>query len=279
MWITRVSIKNPVFATMVMVGIVVLGLFSYARLRVEQMPEVTLPYVLILTAYPGASPEVIEADVTKPIEYAANTVSGVKRILSNSREGQSQVSVEFRLGTDATRAIQDVRDKIAAVRPGFPRDVKESLIVCEQIDESEPTVSLAVLSPTVELRELTSLTDQTIVKSLENIPGVARVRVNGRVTRQILIQIKPSALTALGIGIDQVMTAIQNANQDVAAGRVTRGPNDAVVRVEGKIKDPEQFGRIIVAQQGGGPVYLSQAADVIDGEKELDSISRINDRP
>jgi HAE1 family hydrophobic/amphiphilic exporter-1 len=279
MWITRVSIKNPVFATMVMVGIVVLGLFSYARLRVEQMPDVTLPYVLIRTAYPGASPEVIETDVTKPIEYAANTVSGVKRIFSNSREGLSEVFVEFRLGTDATRAIQDVRDKIAAVRPDFPRDVKDSLIAREQIDDSQPTVSLAVLSPTVELRELTSLTDQTIVKSLENIPGVARVDVNGRVTRQILIQIKPSALTAFGIGIDQVITAIQNANQDVAAGRVTRGQNDAVVRVEGKIKDPDQFGRIIVAQQGGGPVYLSQVADVIDGEKELDSISRINGRP
>ncbi len=279
MWVTRVSINNPVFATMVMVGIVVLGLFSYARLRVEQMPDVTLPYVLIETAYPGASPEVIEADVTKPIEYAANTVSGVKRIFSNSREGQSQVFVEFRLGTDATRAIQDVRDKIAAVRPGFPRDVKESLMVREQIDDNQPTESLAVLSPTVDLRELTSLTDQTIVKALENIPGVASVDVNGRVTRQILIQIKPSALTALGIGIDQVMTAIQNANQDVAAGRVTRGANDAVVRVEGKIKDPEQFGRIIVAQQGGGPVYLSQVADVIDGEKEPDSISRINGRP
>jgi multidrug efflux pump subunit AcrB len=222
---------------------------------------------------------VIEADITKPIENAANTVSGVKRIYSNSLEGQSQVSVQFRLGTDAPRAIQDVRDKIAAVRPSFPRDVKESLIVRAQIDDNEPTVSLAVLSPTVDLRELTSLTDQIIVKALENIPGVARVRVNGRVTRQILIQIKPSALTALGIGVDQVMTAIQNANQDVAAGRVTRGQNDAVVRVEGKIKDPEQFGRIIIAQQGGGPVYLSQVADVIDGEKELDSISRINDRP
>jgi multidrug efflux pump subunit AcrB len=182
MWITRISINNPVFATMVMVGIVMLGLFSYARLRIEQMPDVTLPYVLILTAYPGASPEVIEADLTKPIEYAVNTVSGVKRIFSNSLEGQSQVSVEFRLGTDATRAIQDVRDKIAAVRPSFPRDIKESLIERVQIDESEPTVSLAVLSPTVDLRELTSLTDQTIVKALENISGVARVRQRVKIT-------------------------------------------------------------------------------------------------
>jgi hydrophobic/amphiphilic exporter-1 (mainly G- bacteria), HAE1 family len=279
MWITRVSINNPVFATMVMVGIVVLGLFSYARLRVEQMPDVALPFVNVQTAYPGASPEVVETDVSKPIEYAVNTVSGVKRIYSNSREGQSQVFVEFRLGTDVTRAIQDARDKIALVRPSFPRDVKDPQVVRVEIEDNRPTASLAVLSPTVELRELTSLTDQTIVKAVENIPGVAQVIVNGRVTRQILIQIKPSALASLGIGVDQVMTAVQNANQDVPAGRITRGHNDSIVRVEGKIKDPAQFGRIIVAQQGGGPVYLSQVADVIDGEKELDSISRINGRP
>jgi multidrug efflux pump subunit AcrB len=264
---------------MVMVGIVVLGLFSYARLRVEQMPDVTLPFMQVLTIYPGASPEVVESDVSKPLEYAVNTVSGVKRIYSNSREGQSQVFVEFRQGTEITRAIQDARDKIALVRSGFPRDVKDPQVLRVDIEDNRPTVSLAVLSPTVELRELTSLTDQTIVKVLENIPGVAQVDVNGRVTRQILIQIKPSALTSLGIGVDQVMTAVQNANQDVPAGRITRGHNDSVVRVEGKIKDPAQFSRIIVAQQGGGPVYLSQVADVIDGEKELDSISRINGRP
>jgi len=279
MWITRVSINNPVFATMVMIGIMVLGVFSYARLRVEQMPDVTLPYVDIETQYPGASPEVVETDVSKPIEYAVNTVSGVKRIYSNSREGRSQVFVEFRLGTDVTRAIQDARDKIALVRPTFPRDVKDPQVVRVEIEDNRPTVSLAVLSPTVGLRELSSLTDQTVVKALENIPGVAQVIVNGRVTRQILIQIRPSALASLGIGVDQVMSAVQNANQDVPAGRITRGHNDSIVRVEGKIKDPAQFGRIIIAQQGGGPVYLSQIADVIDGEKEQDSISRINGRP
>src|SRR5438132_3177964 len=279
MWITRVSINNPVFATMVMVGIVVLGVFAYARLRVEQMPDVTLPFVDVETVYPGASTEVVETDVSKPIEYAVNTVSGVKRIYSNSREGRSQVFVEFRQGTDARRAIQDARDKIALVRPSFPRDVKDPQVIRVEIEDNRPTISLAVLSPTVELRELTALTDQTIVKAIENIPGVAQVIVNGRVTRQILIQIRPSALASLGIGIDQVMTAVQNANQDVPAGRITRGQSDSIVRVEGKIKDPAQFGRIIVAQQGGGPVYLSQVADVIDGEKELDSISRINGRP
>ncbi len=278
MWITRVSINNPVFATMVMVAIAVLGAFSYNRLRVEQMPDVTLPYVLVLTNYPGASPEVVEADVTKPLEYAINTVSGVKLIRSNSREGQSQVFAEFQMSTEMMRAMQDVRDKIAQVRPGFPRDVKDPLVIRVDQENSQPVVSIAVMSPTASLRDLTSLTDQVIVKGLENVPGVARIDVNGRVTRQILVQIKPAALTALNIGVEQVIDAIRAANQDVPAGRITRGQSDTIVRVEGRIKEPAQFGRIIVAQQGGAPVHLSQVADVIDGEKEETSFARINGR-
>ena len=279
MWMTRVSIRNPVFATMVMVGLMVLGLFSYQRLKVEQMPDVSLPFVLVLTSYPGASPEAVETDVTKPLEYAINQISGVKLIRSNSLEGASQVFAEFRLDTDVARAIQDVRDKIALVRPGFPRDVRDPLVIRADTENQQPVVSLAVLSQAVGLRELTSLADQTIVKGLENLPGVARVDVNGRVTRQVLIRIKPEALTALGIGVDQVMNAVRAANQDVPAGRITRGQSDAIVRVEGKLRDPAQFERVIVAQQGAGPVYLSQVADVIDGEKEETSFARINGRP
>src|SRR5487761_2077280 len=279
MWITRTSIDNPVFATMVMIGITVLGLFSYLRLNVEQMPDVTLPYVMILTPYPGAAPEAVENDVTKPVEYAVNQVPGVKDILSNSLEGQSQVFVQFRLSTNVAQAVQDVRDKLAPVRTAFPRDVKDPLVTRVDNQNSQPVVSLAVTSPTTGLRELTSLTDQTIVKALENLPGVARIDISGRVTRQILIQVRPEALAALGIGVDQVMNAIRDANQDVPAGRITRGARDEVVRVDGKIKDPSQFGRIVVARQGGGAVYLSQVASVIDGEKDPDSISRINGHP
>ena len=278
MWITRVSIKNPVFATMVMIGIAVLGIASYLRLRVENMPDVNLPFVLVLTSYPGANPEVVETDVTKPLEYAINTVSGASLIRSNSKEGRSEVFAEFRMSTDMNKAMQDVRDKIAQVRPGFPKDVKDPLVIRADQENQQPVVSIAVLSPTMSLRDLSSLTDQTIVKGLENVPGVARIDVNGRVTRQILIQVKPNAVSALGIGVDRVIDAVRAANQDVPAGRITRGQNDAIVRVEGKVKDPAQFARIVVAQQGGAPVYLSQVADVIDGEKEQDSISRINGR-
>src|SRR5579862_8671466 len=279
MWITRTSIENPVFATMVMVAITVLGIFSYRELRIEQMPDVDLPYISVTTFYPGAAPEAVESDVTKPIEYAVNQVAGVKRIFSNSYEGRSDVFAEFRLATDVAQAVQDVRDRVALIRPSFPKDVKDPQVLRVENENSQPVISLAVMSPTTGLRELTSLTDQTIVKALENQPGVARIDVNGRASRQILIEIKPNALTALGIGVDQVIDAIRNANQDVPAGRITKGGSDAIVRIDGKIKEPADFARIIVAQQGGGPVYLSQVADVIDGEKEQDSISRINGHP
>ncbi|MCC6194972.1 MAG: efflux RND transporter permease subunit [Burkholderiales bacterium] len=279
MWITRVSIDNPVFATMVMIGITVLGIFSYARLPVESMPDVTLPFVEIRTQYPGASPEAVEIDVTRPIENAVNGVAGAKMVTSFTAESLSVVWIEFRLNTEMMRATQDVRDKVAAVRPLFPRDAKDPVVARIESENEEPVVTLAVMAKETDLRELTSLTDQVIAKGIENVPGVARLDIAGKVTRQILIQVKPEALTALGLGLDQVMTAIRVANQDVPAGRLSRGQSDRIVRIEGKIKDPAQFGRIIVAQQGGGPVYLSQVADVIDGEKEETSIARINGRP
>src|SRR4030095_2748966 len=128
------------------------------------------------------------------------------------REGRSEVFAEFRMSTERRRAMQDVRDKIAQVRPGFPRDVKDPLVVRADQENTQPVVTLAVMSPTASLRDLSSLTDQTIVKGLENVPGVARIDINGRVTRQILVQIKPSALTALGIRVDQVASAIRAAN-------------------------------------------------------------------
>src|SRR4030095_623601 len=138
------------------------------------------------------------------------------------REGRSEVFAEFRMTTEMMKAMQDVRDKIAQVRPGFPPDVQDPLVVRADQENTQLVVTLAVMSPTASLRDLSSLTDQTIVKGLENVPGVARIDINGRVTRQILVQIKPNAVSALGIGVDQVINAVRAANQDVPAARITR---------------------------------------------------------
>jgi hydrophobe/amphiphile efflux-1 (HAE1) family protein len=279
MWITRTSINQPVFATMVMAALCVLGVFSYKNLRVERMPDINFPAIFIQVQYPGASPEAVENDVTKPVEEVVNTVNGVRLIRSNSWEGRSETYLELRLDANVERAVQDVRDKVAQIRPGFPREVKDPLVLRGDFDNAQPVVSMAVTSSTRTMRELSTLTEQVIVKRFQNVNGVGRVDVSGSVARQVLINLRPAQMASQGVGVDEVVRAIQNANMDVPAGRIEQGPTEQLVRVEGKIKDPAGFNKIIVARRAKGPVYLSEVADVVDGEREADNLSRINGKP
>ena len=276
MWITRISISQPVFATMVMAALLVLGVFSYNRLPVEQMPDVANPVVFISINYPGASPEAIENDLLKPMENVVNTVNGLKRMYATAREGVGFIQAEFRLSADMATATQEVRDKIAQIRPGFPKEAKDPLVSRANWDNQQPVVNLAVVSDGMTLRQLSTLNDQVIVKRLQNAPGVGNVNVTGAVVRQVQVFIKPGQMQSYGVGVNQVISAIQAANQDLPAGRIVSGARENLVRVEGKIKDPRAFERIIVAQRAGAPVYLNQVADVVDGEQEEQSISRIN---
>lgn len=279
MWITKVSIRQPVFATMVMVGLCVLGLFSYNRLGVEQLPDITLPGISISVDYPGASPEAVENDVTRPIENAVNTVSGIKTILSNSSEGNAGIYVQFKLGTDINRTIADVRDKIAQIRPTFPREVKDPLITREYQDNEQPVVYLSVHSDTTNLRDLSTLTEQVIIKELQRVPGVGRIASSGERVREVVIHVRPEELASYGIGINEVMDAIKAENQDVAVGRIANDRTEALVRVEGKLKRVSDFSQVVVARRGGAPVYLSQVADIEDGAEEAQSMARFNGQP
>jgi len=279
MWITKTSINQPVFATMMMVALCVLGIFSYNRLRVERMPDITIPFVFIQIQYPGAAPEAVENDITKPVEEVVNTVNGVKIIRSNSFEGRSETYIEFRLDTEMGRAVQDVRDKLAAIRPGFPREARDPLVLRGDFDNQQPIVSLAVTSPTRSLRELTTLTEQIIVKRFQNVPGVGQVQVSGGVARQIQVHLRPAQMQSQGVGVDEVIAAIRSSNMDVPAGKIVSGPAEHLVRIEGRIKEPAGFGKIIVARRAKGPVLLEQVADIVDGEREADTLSRINGQP
>ncbi|HEY6641324.1 efflux RND transporter permease subunit [Povalibacter sp.] len=279
MWITRVSINQPVFATMVMLAIVVLGLFSYRLLPVEQMPDVAIPQVFITVAYPGSSPEAIENDVIKPIENVVNSINGVKNIYATAREGMAFMQVEFRLDVDIAESTQEVRDKVAQVRAAMPRDVRDPTIGRATNDSSvQPIASIVVYSTTRSLREVSTLVEQQVVKRLQNSYGVGNIGVGGSVERQVQVFLKPEQLQSYRVGVDQVISAIQAANQDLPAGTIANGTQEQLVRVEGKIKDPVGFERIIVANQGGTPVYLHQVASVVDGEAEETSISRVDGR-
>ncbi|MES3021015.1 MAG: efflux RND transporter permease subunit [Pseudomonadota bacterium] len=276
MWITKTSIKNPVFATMVMVALMVLGLFSYQSLGVESMPAVEMPFASVDVVYPGASPEQVENDITRPLEDAINTVAGVRTIRSNSWEGRSGVYIEFQLNVNMDKTMQELRDRIARVRPTFPREAKEPFIMRDEGDNTQPIVELILMSDSRSVRELSTLTEQVIVKRLQNVAGVGQVLVNGKTNREILVSLKPEQMASQRIGVDEVLRAIQTTNTNLPAGNISLGASENLVRVEGKIKDARGFNQIIVARRAGGPVYLSQVAEVIDGEQEETSISRIN---
>jgi HAE1 family hydrophobic/amphiphilic exporter-1 len=279
MWMTRVAINHPVFATMVMVALSVLGIFSYQRLRVEAMPEVRPPFVAVRVEYPGASPEQFENDVAKPIENAVNQVAGVKRLLSASYEGFGWTWIEFRINVDQDRVLQETRDKIAQIRATFPRDVKDPVVTRGGDENDEPVAFYGLVGETMSARDLTTLAEQVVQKGLERVNGVGRVALGGTVTRQIQIRVDSARLIALGLTVDQVVTALKNANVSVAVGTVSNKSAEAIVRVDGRISAPKDFGRIIVARKGGVPILLSQIAEVVDGERERTTLARINGSP
>ena len=279
MWITKVSIRQPVFATMVMLALMLLGVISYSRLGVEQMPDIQIPGIWVQVRYPGASPEQVEADLAKPLEEAINTITGIKTLFSNSFEGRGELWVEFELSTNMDKAVQDVRDKVAQLRPTFPKDAKDPLIVRGQFDDAAPMATYAVLSKTRSLRELSTLSEQQIVKRLQGVSGVGQVNVGGSVQRQVQIRLKPQQMLAYQIGIDQVLAAIRAINQDMPAGSLRADAQEQLVRVEGKLKSVQAFGKIIVARRAGAPVLLEQVASISDGEREEQSIGRVNGQP
>ena len=276
MWITRVSISNPVFAAMVMVALCVMGIFSYSRLGVEQMPDISLPGIWAAAEYPGATPEALEREVLKPLEEAINSVAGVKRITSRAFEGRADLSAEFSLDTDMDRALQDVRDRVAAVQAGFPRDVKPLRLARWNNENSQPVVELALLSSTRGHRELSLIGENQVSKRLQRVAGVARVDVNGLTEREVRIDLDPVRLRAYGVTPAQIAQALREANADQPVGLVSDRTQDALLRVEGRIRDPRRFADVVVAHRNGLPLRLSDLGELVEREKEPDSLARVN---
>jgi len=280
MWFTRVSLKNPVFATMVMLALVVLGVFAYQRLKVDQFPNIDFPVVVISTEYPGASPEIVESEVSKKIEEGVNSIAGINALTSRSYENQSVVVIEFQLHIDGRKAAEDVREKVASIRPNLRTEVKEPKVL--RFDPSSKAIwSLAVVPDSTQPMapsavEMTNWSEQVLKKRLENVRGVGSVTLVGGTRREINLYLQPSAMEALGITADQVVAAVRNENQDLPVGAIRSLEQERMVQVESRMKRPEDFGQIIVARKGGSPVRLSQVATVQDGAQEIDSLALYN---
>ena len=275
MWFTRISIQNPVFATMMMAALLVLGLFSYSRLSIEQFPDVTFPVVVIETDYPGASPENVEEEVTRKIEESVNTVSGIKTLSSRSFEGRSLVVVEFDLTVNPKLAAQDVREKIAIIRPTFRDEIKEPKVSRFNPDDF-PVASVAVTSSDKSLRDLTTIADQVVKKRLENVSGVGQATLVGGVKREIKVTLNLEALEAQKIGADQVLRGLQSENQELPAGAITGSSQERIVQIQARLKTPQDFANLIVARRGGKAVTLGQLAEIEDGQQEEETAALIN---
>jgi hypothetical protein len=277
MWFTRVSIANPVMAVMVMLAFVVLGLFSYQRLKVDQFPDIDFPTVVVQTEYPGAAPEVVESEVTKKIEESVNTIAGINQLYSRSYEGTSVVIVQFNLDMDGRRAADDVREKLALIKPTLRDEVKDSRV--SRFDPaSVPIFSLAVTSPdaSVSVQALTTYADQVVKKRLENTRGVGSVALVGGVKREINVYLKPAALEAFGVGADAVMSAVRTENQDLPAGSLRSAEAERTVQIDGRVKRPDELNQLIVARRGAQPVKLQQVAQVVDGPEEVETLALYN---
>ncbi len=278
MWITRVAVANPVFATMVMVALLVLGLVSYGKLGVEQLPDIALPAAFVDIEYPGASPEAVEREVSRVVEESVNSIAGIKRITSRSFEGRSQTSVEFNLSADMGRAMQDLRDRLAQVQSALPKDAKLPTVSRFNSENAQPVVVAALTSATRSARELSILADQTVGKRLASVDGVANVAISGLARREVRIDLDPARLRAYAVTPAEIATALREANVDEPVGVLSDANRDAILRVEGRARDPRRFADVVVARRGTLALTLRDLGTLVEREREPDSISRINGR-
>jgi len=278
MFLSNLSIRQPVFATMMVVALVVVGIFSYSELKIDLFPNIDIPVISITTTYPGVAPETVETEVTKRIEEAVNPIGGIRHISSVTTEGISSVVVEFQLGKNINTALLEVQSKINGVRSLFPREVKEPVIQQIRFEEL-PILSIVVLSPTLDAKALTTLAEKVLKRRLENISGVGQVRLVGAARREIHILLDRDKLKAYGLTYFNVAEALRRENLDIPAGKLDQGLRESLVRVAGRTREPRDFNSLIVTVRNGFPVTLRMLGRVEDGIEEQRSSSLLDGEP
>ena len=278
MFLSNLSIKRPVFASVMMLALVTLGLFSWRRLPIDMMPDVEIPVLSIVTEFPGASPETVEREVTKRIEEAVNPISGIKHVMSVSREGLSSVVAEFNLEVKINDVSQEARAKINAIRRELPEGMKEPVI--QKFDFAAlPIVSLAVRSNVLNSRDLTTLADRKIKRRLESIAGVAKAKLVGSSKREVAVNLDPARLQALGMGVDEVVFGLRSENVNTPLGRLNRGGSEMPLRISGKPKDVDDYPGMVIARRGTQPITIGDVATVVDTVEEQRSLALVNGEP
>ena len=275
--LAEICIRRPVFATMIVLSLVVIGAAGFFKLGVDRFPSVDLPTVSVRVNLPGAAPEEVESLVAQPIEEVVNTVDGISELRSVSGQGTAIVIATFKLDRNLESAAQDVRDRVNTLGRQLPEDATPPVV--QKFDnDSTPVLTLA-LSADRSLRELTELGDKIVRPQLERIGGVGEVQVVGGLERAINVWIDAERLRAYQISIAQVRAALAAQNADVPGGNVTTNKEELTLRTMGRFTDPRQFDDLVIANINGSPVKLRDVGHVEDGTKEQRSLSRLNGVP
>ena len=274
MWISDISIRRPVFATMVIVSFMVLGVVSMTRLGIDLFPEVNFPFVNIHVVYPGASPEEVETLVTRPIEDAVAGINGVKRVISTSTESRSMVGLELRLEIDPQAAAAEVREKVAAMRSRLPEQIEDPTIVRFDV-AALPIMTFAVGSS--QRSDVTRRQVEDDVKPLlEQIDGVAAVEVNGGEVREIQVELDPGRLEALGIPVSVVAETLAADNLDLPGGQMQQPGQTIALRTKGEFVTVDEIEDVILRSAGGSTVRIRDVGRVVDGFTERTSTTRLD---
>jgi len=277
MKITEISIQKPIFTTMMILTIVVLGAFAYLRLGIDLMPNVEFPYVMIQTSLRGAGPEEIESSVTKPIEEAVNTISGIEDINSTSFEGLSLVMIKFALEKNGDVAAQEVRDKVNSVLSQLPQGTNPPVI--GKLDIGAQAVLNVVVYGNRDLIDLTHIAKKNIKENIETVSGVGAIDIVGGREREIHLVVNPLKLSALNLSIRQVKDAITQQNIEIPGGKVEQKDKEFVLRTLGRIENVKDFNDIVIANINGAQVRVADIGRVEDTGARMTTSSFYNGKP
>ena len=274
MIISDVSVRKRTAVLVLAVVIVVFGLVAYRSLPREAAPDITIPYVFVLTSYPGVAPEDIEQSITIPIEKKLKGLERVKKIESSSTEGSSAIVIEFVAGTDIDDVLQKTKDKVDLAKSELPADLEDDPEVIE-INISELPILVLSLSGTAGLVRLKEIADD-LEEDIESIPGVLEVEVTGGLEREIRVEPYPEKLAYYGMAITELQKAIVRENQNVSGGAIRMGDGRFQLRVPGEFENPDEIYGLVVDLHDGEPVYLKDVARVVDGFKDEEGRSRLD---
>jgi hydrophobe/amphiphile efflux-1 (HAE1) family protein len=277
-WLAALCVKRPIFASVLILVIAVIGISGYIQLGVDQFPNIDLPYIVIITNEPGAAPEDVETEITDKIEEAVNTISGIDELRSVTTEGVSQVIIQFVIEKDVDVASQEVRDHLNTILRDLPKDIEQPVV--QKLDpDAQPILYFALRSQGHSIREISELADKRVRRALESIDGVGQVQLLGGRKRQINVILDPIRLRGAGVTVLDVQRAIANQNLTMPGGRVDTGPGELTVRIHGRVSDPAQIGELVVRQDAGHSIRVADVGTVVDGEEDQDTAALLDGQP